>query len=76
MTIWTEPTNSDRAAWAEKALLTFCCQTGTDYEDALGDLLCDLMHWADENEIDFNSALDGAREHHAFEVREAGEVQS
>ncbi len=75
MTILIEPTNSDRAAWAEKALLAFCCQTGTDYEDALGDLLCDLVHWADKNKFDFDAALNRARDNHAIEVLETGEVQ-
>jgi hypothetical protein len=74
MTFRSEPTNFDRAAWAAEALATFRRRTGTDYEDALGDLLCDLMHWADEHELDFDSALSRARDHHHAEVQEAGEV--
>lgn len=42
-----ENMNDDRAAWAEAALNEFRRVTGTDDEDALGDLLCDLMHWCD-----------------------------
>jgi hypothetical protein len=75
MTILTEPTNSDRAAWAEEALIAFCRLTGSNHEDALGDLLCDLMHWADENHLNFDAMLTRAHEHHVFEVLEAGEVQ-
>jgi hypothetical protein len=38
-----EPTNHDRAEWAAAALRHFQCTTGTDYEDALDDLLGDLL---------------------------------
>ena len=37
--------NVSRAGWAGAALSTFMRETGTDEEDALGDLLTDLMHW-------------------------------
>jgi hypothetical protein len=73
MTI-SEPTNSDRAAWAAEALATFRRRTGTDCEDALPDLLCDLMHWADEHGLDFNAALSRAHDHHHAEVQEAEEL--
>lgn len=53
--------NDSRAAWAEQALAEFMQATGTDREDALGDLLCDLMHWADRNDQNFNSELESAR---------------
>src|SRR5438105_1714995 len=36
--------NDDRALWAETALQSFMDCTGCDQEDALGDLLADLMH--------------------------------
>lgn len=54
-------TNLDRANWADKAVLAFREQTGCDYGDGLGDLLCDLMHWADARNFDFDAALDRAR---------------
>lgn len=41
---YKEPNNLDRAAWAETALDAFRAETGTDREDAVCDLLCDLMH--------------------------------
>jgi hypothetical protein len=34
--------------------------TGTDYDNALADLLCDLMHWSDRNDFDFSAALSRA----------------
>lgn len=65
--------NLDRTLWAEEVLLVFRARTGCDFEDALGDLLCDLMHWADRHDFDFQAALCRARDHHAVEVIE--EVQ-
>jgi hypothetical protein len=60
-------TNLDRANWADKAILAFREQTGCDHEDGLGDLLGDLMHWADARNFDFDSALDRARDHYQEE---------
>jgi hypothetical protein len=63
-----EEMNDLRAAWAGAALCQFrtCCRT--DYEDALGDLLCDLMHWADRANFDFDAALFRARMHYEAET--------
>jgi hypothetical protein len=36
--------NEKRVAFADAALTTFIDQTGTDREDSLVDLLCDLIH--------------------------------
>jgi hypothetical protein len=58
----SEPTNVDRASWANKAVLAFMAETGTDYDDSLGDLLCDLMHWTDSAQFDFEAALCRARD--------------
>ncbi|MGA8758155.1 MAG: hypothetical protein WB611_17840 [Stellaceae bacterium] len=52
-----EKMNASRAKWAGTALRQFQCVAGTDDEDALGDLLCDLMHWSDRNNYDFDLAL-------------------
>jgi hypothetical protein len=60
-------TNKDRAEWAAAALRHFQCITGTDWEDSLGDLLCDLMHFANANNFDFKGALDRARGTYAEE---------
>jgi hypothetical protein len=63
-------TNLDRANWADKAILAFREQTGCDLDDSLGDLLCDLMHWADARNFDFDAALDRARQHYEAECDE------
>ena len=66
-----ENMNDDRAEWAASALRQFRCVTGTDYEDALGDLLGDLMHWCDRNNFDFELALNRARGHYQAETTAA-----
>jgi hypothetical protein len=60
--------NDDRALWAEAALQSFMDGTGCDQEDALGDLLTDLMHWSDRNNYDFAAALERARGHYDAET--------
>ena len=55
-----EPHNLSRAHGAAKAIYTFMRVTRCDEEDALTDLLCDLMHWARFRRFDF-----------AFEFRRA-----
>ncbi len=63
-----ENMNDHRAAWAAAALHEFRRITGTDDEAALGDLLCDLMHWSDRNDCDFDAALSRARMHYEAET--------
>lgn len=63
--------NEDRAKWASVALLAFMEETGTEAEDALCDILCDLMHLADrrrDGEDDFEAALRRARGHYEEET--------
>ena len=60
--------NDSRAAWAHAAILAFERETQTDREDALCDLLCDLMHWADRAPFSFSNELDRARQHYAAET--------
>jgi hypothetical protein len=64
-------TNRDRAEWAAHALRQFQDATGTDYEDALPDLLCDLMHWSDRENNNFQASLDRAHQHYEAEIIEA-----
>ena len=64
-------TNLDRANWADKATRAFREETGCDHEDSLGDLLADLLHWADARNFDFEAALDRARDHYRAEIVEA-----
>jgi hypothetical protein len=63
--------NNERADTASEALRQFQLVTGTDDEDALGDLLCNLIHWCDRNNFDFEAALLRARMHYEAETEEA-----
>lgn len=63
--------NEDRAEWAGAALRHFQGTTGSDFEDALCDLLCDLIHWSDRNALDFDSELSRARQHYEAETTQA-----
>ena len=63
-----ENMNHDRAEWAAASLRHFQCMTGTDYDDALTDFLCDLMHWSDRNNFNFDAALSCARMHYEAET--------
>lgn len=65
-----EPTNADRAKWADVAMKAFRKQTRCDEEDSLGDLLANLMHWADANNFDFEAALICGSGHYRAEVEE------
>jgi hypothetical protein len=62
--------NLDRSEWAAAALRHFQCITGTDWEDSLGDLLCDLMHFADANNFDFKAAVVRASNNYIEELDE------
>lgn len=66
-----ENMNGSRAAWGGVAVRAFMKATRTEEEDALGDLLADLMHWADRNNFDFDLALDRGRFH--YDAETAGE---
>jgi hypothetical protein len=75
------PCNADRALWGELAVVSFASVTGlgedvrSDPETVLSDLLADLMHWCDAREtrtcvsgpVDYESALERAREHYSKE---------
>lgn len=60
--------NDDRAEWAAQSLDAFQAATGTDLCDAVPDLLCDLMHWCDRNNTNFNQMLDRAQRHYQAET--------
>ena len=64
-------TNPDFARWAATALAAFRQETCCDHEDSLADLLCDLMHWADTHNFDFEAALFCAECHYREERTEA-----
>jgi len=74
-------TNDDRALWAEAALLAFAQRIGLakemvgDKEDRffiISDLLADLAHWCDRNEVDLPSALIHAGQHYCAETDGTG----
>ena len=67
-----EELNDDRALWAETALAAFVEQTGCDREDALPDLLCDLMHWCDRTGVSFAEQLTRAEWHYRVEATAEG----
>jgi hypothetical protein len=59
--------NQQRAAWAAEALNVFRDEDGTA-EDALCDLLCDLMHWCDRNGVQFGEQLQRGMGHYREET--------
>jgi len=70
------------AQWAKEALAVFTATTlsgdhpdamnGLDLECAIGDLICDLLHYARQQAIDPRSILQQACNHFAFELVEEG----
>jgi hypothetical protein len=61
--------NKERADWAKSAVEAFQGITGTDDEDAVSDLLCDIMHMCDSNDgPGFGAELDRARGHYDHEI--------
>jgi hypothetical protein len=63
--------NDKRTHWAFVALMAFMAETGTDREDAVCDLVCDLMHWCDRNGMIFDAELERARWHYGAETSSA-----
>lgn len=68
-----EGMNDKRSGWAGRALKAFRRATGADHEEALGDLLADLMHWADRHNFDFEAALFRAQAHYEAETTDIPE---
>ena len=63
-----EGMNGKRAEWAALALAAFIERTNTDEQDAVCDLLADLMHYCDRHEISFDDQLARARYHYDAET--------
>jgi hypothetical protein len=61
--------NDERAEWASAALARLMDITSCDLCDAPGDLLANLMHWADRNNMDFEEVLTRARGHYEAETQ-------
>lgn len=63
--------NFNRALWASKAVAAFQLATNCDDDEQLPDLLCNLMHWADNVAYaDFEKALARARANYEVEKEE------
>jgi hypothetical protein len=70
-----EGQNNARAQWAETAIRQFQICTGSDWDDAIADLLADLMHLCDRTTredgataLDFADELERARQHYEAET--------
>lgn len=72
-----EPTNADRAAWAEEALAVFTARTFSgdhpadmdrdDLECAITDLIADLLHYAQQRSFDVGDVVKRACGHYDAE---------
>ena len=65
-----DPNNDDRANWAEAALRAFQAVTKTDDEDAVSDLIGDLLHLAARQGLDPQLMLDRAQANYEAECEE------
>lgn len=61
-----------RIGWGGNAVAGIMRDTGTDIEDALSDLLADLMHWSHANGQDFAEELRRAVGQFSAETSEGG----
>ena len=71
-----EKLNATRAVCASIALDEFRRQTGADMEDAVSDLLADLMHWCDRFGQTFHEELRRARNHYEEETAASSETNA
>ncbi len=71
--------NEDRAGYAHEAAMAFAHLTGqahggvldnADMAEVLGDLLCNLHHLADVEELDWERLVERGEMHHSAEVDE------
>jgi hypothetical protein len=74
----SNPSNADRANWARDALAVFTHRTSSgahpntmdrdDLESAIADLICDLFHYGQQQNIDAGSVIQSSARHFAYEV--------
>ncbi len=69
-----EGMNDTRAARAACCIQHFKCQRGTDWDDAVCDLLCDMMHFCDREGFDFGHELERACMHYEAETTDVAEI--
>ena len=68
-----EPTNSERISRIDGTLREYVAQRDSSYrdgdydEDDVRDILADLMHWCQANDIDFDNALSFATDNYSEE---------
>lgn len=75
-----EPSNETRADWAYTALEAFARETRQDLrgdlryalDSVVGDLLCDLMHFCHQHQIDFHKCLQTGAFNFEAELEEEG----
>ena len=64
--------NTKRAAWASAALASFCWMTGQHDEEemgeAIGDLICDLLHLAKAKNLNPEALVTQAIAHYEHEI--------
>jgi hypothetical protein len=65
-----EGKNDERATWAKAAIMAYRQDTNSNRRDALGDLLCDLMHLCDRDRRfrTFESSLERAERRYEEET--------
>lgn len=71
------PTNRERADWASIALDAFVAEMNMQDEDKetqLSDLLCNLMHFCDVEQIDWYRCVARAQDHYREEQAEEREL--
>ena len=56
---------------AASCIRHFQCLTGADWDDAVSDLIGDLMHFCDRESFDFTNELERARAQYEAETSEA-----
>lgn len=62
---------NERGDWAQLALTAYQSAIATD--DAVADLLGDLMHWCDRHKMSFKDELDRARRYYDEEIANPNE---
>lgn len=65
--------NLDRADTADQALATFTRATGMqgeDYETRISDLVANLIHLCDREDVVIDDVITRAKQHHEFELED------
>lgn len=70
------PNNKTRAQWALESLEVFATNTSSlgnllaDPHEVLSDLLCNLEHWANQNDVNFDDCVARGNGHFLVEFEE------